>query len=113
MEQNYYDQPQVNPIIYSEGFKRVVEDHLQQIIQAPETKAVAIAPQDKRLYLGDFYLFIAKKHSVVKPYWHITLRVNGLTSPTDYHGQLDQIILPSPVYIDRLLTQYMTINSTV
>ena len=83
-------------IFYDETFRKMIEDHMG-IIMA-NSFLYNIEPRMAAAWRGDFYGMLTENVSDLPVAWHwITLRLNGLLSPTDYSGQGGKILVPNYV----------------
>lgn len=95
-----------NANYFTAGFRDMLEDHLQWLIQHPKT--TPIMPQGNQIttHRNDFYGLLHSINVPVDYHW-IGMRMNGLTSPHEYKGEYIPIIVPDQTVIDDLLARYM------
>lgn len=93
-------------IYTTEGFRKVIEDHLQEIRLAVMEVKVPTARQVEK-YRGDFYGLLLEWNVNPELLW-ITTRVNGLVSTSDYNGDIPMVKLINPRYINSLYELHST-----
>lgn len=95
-------------VYYTQGFRRVFEDHLSIVRRSPETTLVGVEPPGiVQHYKGDFYGLLVYMNVVPHMQWYF-LRINGLSNPLDYDGIQTEIIIPDTKYIESLQRSYRT-----
>ncbi len=94
-------------IVYSEGFKQVLEDHISVIRQDPTTEVVEIDPQVAYANEGDLTAVLDHYNMPMEQHWLI-MRVNGLTSPQEYSADITTLLFPSRTTFDSILSGYRT-----
>lgn len=91
---------------YDKGFRRVIEDNLNIIRASRNTNALALKPHDAELHKNQFYSLLHQYKIPVYLHW-IMMRVNYLTHPGEYSGQLT-VFIPDFNIIENLLNVYRT-----
>jgi len=93
-----------NPEYYSTEFKQLLEDHLPNIKTRYMRTFVPTEEQNMRAE-GDFYGLLTEHNIPMDLHW-VTMRINGLTSPTDYEGNLATVFIPDASVISGLLQKF-------
>jgi hypothetical protein len=89
-------------LMYSQGFRQLIEDHLQFLRNHDNTEVVDINPQSA--YKGEGDLVSVLQDYQVEPQMHwIIMRVNDYTSPMQYRADHLSLLVPSQGVIDGLL----------
>lgn len=88
------------------GFRQVVEDHLQLLINGAERANIAPALAAK--YHGNFYGLLKHYPDIVKETYWVILRCNGYHNPMDYNQKTTVILIPDYEVISALLNTYLT-----
>jgi hypothetical protein len=89
----------------SEGFRQIVEDHLVYF-RSKDSTVIQLEPHDEYMYIGDLFGLLTKLNFEVALHW-IIMRVNNLTSPIDYKGDLQYLIIPQKNKLNILLARYL------
>lgn len=94
-----------NPSYVTKGFRDMLEDHLQWLIVHPKSTLVTPAGNHITTHRYDFYGLL---HAIQIPadYHWLCMRMNGLTSPHEYKGEYQPILLPDQRVVDDLLARY-------
>lgn len=103
-----------NSYYYDKGFRDELEALFPYILNSGVNYAtITIENATLIQSSGDFYRICAKKSGLGRAYWWIMLRLNGMTSPTEFVGDriTEQVIVPDPTYFDSLLQTYLTNNN--
>ena len=87
----------------SDGFKKILEDHLS-IIKS-NTNTIEVAPIDANRFEYDLFSVLRELKIDPKLHW-IIMRVNGMNSPADYKKEMLQLQIPDEDYFDSLLATY-------
>ena len=94
----------------SEGFKRLLEDHIPYI-KSTRLQAYAITEEQNERAVGDFYSLLLEEKVPIELHW-ITLRINDMTTPADYKGNYAQFAVPAISTISSLLQKYRARSSS-
>ena len=97
-------------LYYDPGFCNSIEYLIPYLILNTGNSTVPLVKADNLQAKYDFYRILAKKTTLQRCFWWITLRMNGYVQPSDYLGDRDSIIIPDTSYLGSLLVQYKTIN---
>lgn len=89
-------------VMYEESFRRVLEDHMSYLRDHPQTELVDIKNQVANKHHGDF-VGVLHWYGLPKHLHWVVMRVNGLTSPSQYKSSITQIHVPSNGIIERLI----------
>ena len=92
--------------LYKRSFIQVIEDSLQYIITDPSTEKHGITPHNLLKYRGDFYGLLLEMGYRSDMHW-IILRTNGMVNSMDFNFNIEEIILPSREYMNRILLKHM------
>lgn len=82
-------------------FKQVIEDHLTYLKTHTSTKSGPIPPELAGRYPGDYYSLLLHL-GIPADQWWITLRLNGMTNPSQFIGTEDTIVMCDIGEIKRL-----------
>lgn len=92
----------------SRGFKKIIEDHLDELRQNSTPQKVSEKLITRCRY--DFYSLLCHLKIDSRYYW-IILRVNNLTSPDEYLGDVRSIMIPELKFVQELLLKYQARNA--
>ena len=88
-------------IHYDAAFRIVIEAHLRLLREHPNTSYMDIEPQKAYKYEFDLYGLLYSLN--IAPHYHwIVMRVNDLTTPSDFTHEMIRLILPSAGVIDSI-----------
>ncbi len=110
MDINNYSYSEGPSIFYNDGFRSVIEAHVEFLRNHAETRSLYLEPNDVYIYEFDMYGLLMKNH--IQPYMHwIVLRVNNLYSMTNFPKDLSELLIPSDGIINQLRQIYQTSNT--
>ena len=92
-------------IIYSEGFRRMIEDHLLYLRNHESTQLIEIRTEVAYKGHGDF-VTVLQEYDVPRHLHWIVMRLNGYTSPMDYDSSHTSMLMPSSTTVNSLLKVY-------
>lgn len=92
-------------IMYESSLRRVIEDHLQYIINDNATEIEEIPSDIAHKHHGDFYGVLRAMGVDASMYW-IIMRVNGYTSPMQYTDDRTTVLVPSSAMINNIITTH-------
>lgn len=92
-------------LMYSEGFQRLIEDHLEFLRNGDNLQVIDIDPQSAYKGSGDLISVLQDYQIAPQIHW-IIMRVNGYTSPMEYQSTHLTLLVPSQGQIDSLLRVY-------
>lgn len=92
-------------LFYTQAFRNVLEDHLEYLRNHQNTEALPIEDHPSHKYEGDFYGLLQHYRIKAEHRW-LVMRLSGLTSPTDYHGQVTQAVIPSETEVNKIVQLY-------
>lgn len=102
----------VNPgpnVYYNEQFRTMIEFHLPFLRAKVSTVAAAIPGNLGLRYQNDFYGLLYEIK--IKPHLHwITLRLNGMSDPSEFQLDRVRILIPDENEIDALRTTFTTLH---
>lgn len=98
-------------VYYRKDFRDVIEDHLLLLTKAPQTQPLSLEPFLAELNKGNFYGLLIQLKIPKQLHW-ITLRVNGLTTPSGYTGDT-YVLVPDNDYVERLVSSFLTKQKTI
>jgi hypothetical protein len=101
-----------NTNLSSVGFRNLIENHIPYILGLVTTGPVSLDPKKESIFTGDFYNLLRFTQNIMPDMYFITMRLNGLYSPTDYSGNLGQIYLANRSDIISLLNRYLNSTTT-
>lgn len=94
---------------YDDGFKRLLRDHQEEILNDPETVMIEIAADVAENATGDFTSIL--KHYRIDPKLHwITTLINDMHSPMQYTTEKIWIAIPSMDLLRRYHTYYKSLQ---
>lgn len=94
-------------VYYSAEFRNVLEDHMTYLRSHPENSVVTIAPNIGYKYIGDLAGVLHHYNVPYNLHW-IVMRMNHMTSPTDYRDTMLNLDIPSFTAVERLRTTHMS-----
>ena|SRR5437764_7121095 len=95
----------VDPYYYDVGFRTVLEDHLTYFRNHPQTATMAVLSHHREVYEFDFYGLLTEMKIPVELHY-VTMRLAGLTSPTDPFKDLEIITVPDATVVSKRLQAY-------
>lgn len=95
---------------YDDGYKQILRDHLQELINDPETRMVEIDPDVGENATGDLTSILRHYRLDVRLHWPICI-MNGLDSPMSYTSDITHLLVPSKDTIVRLHTYYKALHT--
>lgn len=97
---------------YEAGYRKVIEDHLHLLLSNPASRVVTIVPSEAARYDGDFYGIISSLKLPLHMVYPI-MRMNQMTGPEDYRASMTTLIIPEPNELEKLRSQYNTVQNMV
>lgn len=101
--------PPGDEYIYSDGFKIMVETHLNNIRSNANTNSIPLTEEEINKNLYDFYGYL-KSINIKMEYWWIILRVNNMHSPDEFDFDKRVIQIPSTRTLDNIKQLYRQIE---
>lgn len=99
-------------VYYTPEWHRFIESHLHWLRQLASNTQLDIEPADAYKYEADLQgLLLAYK--VPMEYHFIVMRMNKLTSPTQYTVETSRLVLPNFQQIESLRTIFATTNKKI
>lgn len=95
---------------FSFGFQNAMEYHIPIIKGLSTTQLLALNPGVSLKYDGDLFGLLYASNVPSKYHW-VTMRCNGMLSPTDYRKSNTEITIPDFDYIDEQFAIYRTSNN--
>ncbi len=95
-------------VYYSSAFRDVIEQHLPKLILY-NAHDLTVEPNVAHKYRTDFYGLL-RYMGVTPQMWWPTLRVNGMTSPTEYTDEMLAVSIPDYNEIERIRSAYTTVH---
>lgn len=93
---------------YDEDLRLALELHIPYLLKNGRSTQVPIEPHKAARHEYDFYSLLLDLH--IPPYLHwITLRINNMTSPSEYSRDMLSVFIPNPQIIENL----KSINTTI
>jgi hypothetical protein len=89
-------------LMYSDGFRQVIEDHLEYLRRHENTEIIDIEPQVAYKGQGDLVSVLQDYQIAPELHW-VVMRMNGYTSPMQYQPSDLTLLMPSQGLIDSLL----------
>lgn len=97
---------------YSAQWHRVVESHLQWILDLPSNQVTRVDDAVAYKYEGDFMGLLQELRIPMEAHW-VVMRANGYTSPTDYTYDKTQILIPDLAAVGRIFNVFVTVNKKI
>ena len=95
------------PVHYDPSFFYEMESHIEYLRNHPDSDYLEVSDQRAHKHQADFYGLLKAYDVPFEQHW-IVLRMNGLTSPTQYMPDMIQILLPSDRVIANIRQIYRT-----
>lgn len=97
-------------IFYDEGFRRVVEDHLEYLRNNSTTKVLNVTADDAATYEYDLYTYLLSLNIEKQFHW-IVLRVNYFKTPSEFGPETTRLLIPDTTVLELLRRRYVTSHS--
>lgn len=98
-----------NAVYYDETFRNVLEYHLEMFkVDRFHTK-MNVEDHIAYKFEHDFYGLLAQLGVPVQHHW-LTMRLNGMRTPTDYRSDLVVVLVPDFNEVDRIRSTHTTIH---
>jgi hypothetical protein len=94
-------------VIYEDGFRNLIEDHITYLRNHPQTQVVTATSQQTYKYEFDLAGLLNELGITTDMHW-IVMRMNHLTSPTHVPEDLTSILVPPQKEINILKQAYST-----
>ena len=78
-----------------------MENMLPFVKNSQSLRMFNIEPYESAVFEGDFYSLM-EKYKVPKHEHYLTLRLNGMRSPTDYTGEAMSFYLPPAGFVQKM-----------
>lgn len=91
---------------YEVEFRRVLEEHLA-LIKNRSTSTLPVDPNTSIRYKGDFFGLLITLNVPRHLHW-ITMRINGMTSPSDANDDIRSVVVVDPSYINTIFNTHRT-----
>lgn len=110
MDINNYAYDEGPSIFYDDGFRTVIEAHIEFLRNHEETRSLYLEPHE--VYRFEFDMYGLLMHYNIQPYLHwIVLRMNNLYSMTNFPKDLSELLIPSDSAINHLRQIYQTAHA--
>lgn len=97
-----------NVMMNDQMWMRTLESLLPTIRSRIDNSAFSVSPALALKYQGDFYGLLLENKIAAQYHW-ITMRLNDMTTPTEYDGTKQIIFVPNTGYIDQQYVLYITL----
>jgi hypothetical protein len=98
-----------DPWYYRQGWKAVVEDHLELLRSGAGSEPKVVTDTDRYRYRADFYAYLRDACNIQeRHYYYVVLRMNGMYSPLEFGDEHLAILIPSKPVIEKIMTLYRT-----
>lgn len=94
-------------LYYSREFRNMIEDHLQWILTQSTTHVITVEAGIAYKFAGDLE-GVLRYYNVSNEYHWIAMRLNGMTSPSDYRDNMLQLRVANPEVIERLASGFLS-----
>lgn len=95
---------------YDEGFRRVVEDHLEYLRNNGTTKVLNVAADDAVTYEYDLYTYLLSLNFEKQVHW-IIMRLNNFKTPTEFGPETTKLLVPDTTVLELMRRRYVTSHS--
>lgn len=96
---------------YEPGFRKVLEDHLEWLINRSVGRVLEIPLSDLVKYKYDLTGYLTS--AAINPEMHwIVMRMNNMVSNRDFDGTVTSVIIPDRGDLEELRRRYMTTYKT-
>lgn len=92
-------------MFYTDHWRQLVESHLWLLTQPSNYLYIDLEPQLAENRQGDFYSILFNLN-IAKRYHYVILRANGMTSPLQFNGDVNRIIVPNDTVMEDLFRQH-------
>ncbi|AXH70823.1 hypothetical protein [Vibrio phage BONAISHI] len=90
---------------FSADFVKIIETHINWLMQQSNASEVTIGPVIAKKYQGDFYGLLANQ-GLDPRLWYATMRCTGLTTFTENDDKLSILRIPSLADVTSLMSRY-------
>lgn len=94
-------------IFYDEGFRSVLEDHLNFLRTHSTTTAVVVTEGEAYKFEADLYGLLAEI-KVPRHMHFVTMRINNFTSPLEIRASLSQLLIPDETLVMQIAQTHQT-----
>lgn len=94
---------------YDARFKLLLEQHLEMLKKSKGGNFMTVTPHDNEVWQGNLFGYLQSKNVPVYQHW-IIMRMNGMDSTLDFHGDYAQLLLPDAESISRLRELFNTVH---
>ena len=95
---------------YDEGFRRVVEDHLEYLRNNGTTKVLNVSADDAVTYEYDLYTYLLSLNFEKQVHW-IIMRLNNFKTPTEFGPDTTKLLVPDTTVLELMRRRYVTSHS--
>lgn len=95
-----------------ERFGILLETHLDWISRHAETRVLGIDKGIANKFNGDLFSYLSALN-IPREIHYAILRLNRMTSPTDFNDQIDNLVVPSVKAIEDLKVLYKTMRAQI
>lgn len=103
-------QPPIDQVFFDHDFLVLLESHLTYLRTQGNIRLATVSKHQNYKYEGDLFGLLDDL-DVLKKFHHITARVNGYESSSDFKGDVEYLVIPDYAEVDMLKTVYQTKNS--
>lgn len=98
---------------YTDAFRQVLEDLMYYMRGTPGmTTAFNVTPQNAWENEQDLYGYLQYVVGLPPQYHWVTMRLNNLTSPTQFGSHIKKLLLPNQTWLEQQRSAYET-SSTI
>lgn len=94
-----------NNLYFETGFITIIEDHLSLLKQSTDSTVIEITYVEANMWQSDFFGLLKYKN-IPQKLWYATMRMTGLTAPSDLTRNLTALLVPSEGTIDDFADKY-------
>lgn len=99
-------------VYYSQAFRNVLESHMAVLRVLPTNQVMEVDPHDTYKYEADLDGFLLSRNIGAELHW-VVMRVNNLTTTTEFGEQHTQLIIPAIEAINTILRLHQTVSSKI
>ena len=94
---------------FNPNFRYTLEAHIPYLLSLASTTSVTVNPHDTTVYNQDFFGYLLSLNILPCYHW-ITMRVNGMFSPTEFNSDINSIFIPSTKELESLRQSWNAIG---
>lgn len=96
-------------VYYDLRFKLMIEQHLNELINAEGNMYIDITPLESQNWKGNLYGYLHSQNVPIFQHW-IIMRMNGMDSTLDFNPEIQRLWLPNAERLERLRELFTTVH---